>query len=59
MTRKNKKSKNDNVVEIDTQLYERVAILGIRMGRDDVTELINDMLYYQMKREQEEEEQGR
>ena len=31
-----KKSKNDNVVEIDTQLYERVAILGMRMGRDDV-----------------------
>ena len=50
---------NDNVVEIDSQLYERVAILGMRMGRDDVTELINDMLSYQMKREQEEKEQGR
>lgn len=36
MTRK--KSKNDNVVEIDSQLYESVAILGMRMGRDDVTE---------------------
>lgn len=57
MTRK--KSKNDNVVEIDTQLYERVVILGMRMGRDDVTEFINDMLYYQKRREQEEEEQGR
>ena len=42
MTRK--KSKNDDVVEIASQLYERAAILGMRMGRDDVTELINDML---------------
>ena len=35
------------------------GILGMRMGRDNVTEFINDMLYYQMIREQEEEEQGR
>ena len=49
-----KKSQSDNVVEIDTQLYERMAILGMRMGRDDVTELMNDMLSYQMRREQEE-----
>jgi hypothetical protein len=33
---------NDNVV--DSELYERVLILGMRMGRDDVTEFINDML---------------
>jgi hypothetical protein len=31
-----------------------MAILGMRMGRDDVTELMNDMLSYQMRREQEE-----
>jgi hypothetical protein len=48
--------RNDNVIEIDSQLYECVAILGMRMGRDDVTELINDMLYYRMRREQGEEE---
>ena len=39
-----KETKNDNIVEIDSQLYERVAILGMRTGRDDVTEFIYDML---------------
>ena len=39
-----RKKNNDNVVEIDSQQYERVTILGMRMGRDDVTEFINDML---------------
>jgi hypothetical protein len=56
MTRR--KSKNDNVVEIDTQLYERVAILGMRLGKDNVTEFINDMIECQMRREQEQEEEG-
>jgi hypothetical protein len=45
-------------VEVDSELYEGVAILGMRMGKDDVTKFINDMLYYQMKREQEEEEES-
>lgn len=53
------KENDDLIVEIDKEIYERVALLGMRMGRDDVTEFINDMLYYQMIREQEEEEQGR
>ena len=39
-----RKKNNDNVAEIDSQQYERVTILGMRMGRDDVTEFINDML---------------
>ena len=39
-----RKKNNDNVVEIDSQLYERAAILGMQIGRDDVTEFINDML---------------
>ena len=41
-----RKDKNDNIVEIDSEIYERMSILGMRMGRDDVTELINDMLEY-------------
>ena len=39
-----RKKNNDNVVEIDSQQYERAAILGLQMGRDDVIEFINDML---------------
>ena len=39
-----RKKNNDNVVEIDSQQYERAAILGMQMGRDDVIEFINDML---------------
>ena len=35
------------IIEIDPELYERVAILGMKMGRDDVIELINDMLEYE------------
>jgi hypothetical protein len=50
-----RKKNNDNVVEIDSETYERLALIGMKMGRDDVTELINDMLLYQMRREQEEE----
>jgi hypothetical protein len=50
-----RKKNNDNVVEIDSEIYERLALIGMKMGRDDVTEFINDMLYYQMRREQEEE----
>jgi hypothetical protein len=45
-------------VEVDSEFYEGVAILDMRMGKDDVTKFINDMLYYQMKREQEEEEES-
>ena len=42
-----RKKNNDNVVEIDSETYERLALIGMKMGRDDVTELINDMLEYE------------
>ena len=54
-----RKKNNDNVVEIDSETYERLALIGMKMGRDDVTELINDMLLYQMKRELEQEDRKR
>jgi hypothetical protein len=54
-----KENYDDLIVEIDSEIYERVAILGVRMGRDDVTEFINDMLLYQMKRELEQEDRKR
>jgi hypothetical protein len=34
----------DYEVEIDPELYERLAILCMRRGRNDVTEFINDLL---------------
>jgi hypothetical protein len=46
------KEDKDLVVEIDSRIYETVALLGMRMGRDDITEFINDMLYYELKKEQ-------
>jgi hypothetical protein len=39
----------DLTIEIDPKIYERLALIGIRLGRDDVTEFINDMLYYELK----------
>ena len=50
------RKKNDNVVEVDSEIYERLALMSMELGKDNVTEFISDMLYYQMKKEQEEEE---
>lgn len=54
-----RKKNNDNVVEIDSEIYERLALMAMESGRDDVTEFINDMLLYQMKRELEQEDHKR
>ncbi|HEU4447240.1 MAG TPA: hypothetical protein VFR94_21380 [Nitrososphaeraceae archaeon] len=50
-----RKKNNDNVVEIDTEIYERLALIGMELGEDNVNDFINDILLYQMKKEQEEE----
>ena len=44
------------VVEIDTDLYEYLAILGMKLGQDNVNEFINDVLLFQLKKLQEEED---
>ena len=46
------RKKNDNVVEIDSEIYERAAILAMRMGRDDVIDFINDMIMMQARKEE-------
>lgn len=51
------RNKNDNVVEIDTEIYERLALIGMKLGRDNVIDFINDLLHNQMKKMQEEEEE--
>ena len=43
------------VVEIDTDQYEYLAILGMKLGQDNVNEFINDVLLFQLKKLQEEE----
>ena len=45
----------DFVVEIDSEIYEKLARLGMKLGRDDVTEFINDMIYYELKWEKDKE----
>ena len=44
------------VVEIDTDLYEYLAILGMKLGQDNVNEFINDVLLFQLKKMRKEEE---
>ena len=38
------------VVEIDTDLYEYLAILGMKLGQDNVNDFINDVLLFQLKK---------
>ena len=45
----------NNQVEIDSEMYERLAIIGMKLGRDNVTDFINDVIYYQLREEQEEQ----
>jgi hypothetical protein len=37
------------VVEIDTDQYEYLAILGMKLGQDNVNDFINDVLLFQLK----------
>ncbi|HEU4444672.1 MAG TPA: hypothetical protein VFR94_08360 [Nitrososphaeraceae archaeon] len=53
-----RKKNNDNVVEIDSEIYEKLALMGMEMGEDNVTDFINDMSLYQIRREQEREEES-
>ena len=43
------KNNKNNQVEIDTEIYERLAIIGMKLGRDNV-------IYYQLRKEREKEE---
>ena len=56
MKTKMRKKKDDNVVEIDSDNYEKLALIGMKWGIDDPIEFINAVLYYQMKKMQEDED---
>ena len=45
----NTNNNEDLTIEIDSEIYERLVFLGLKLGRDDVTEFINDMLYSELK----------
>ena len=42
-------------VEIDSDIYEKLALMGMKLGRDNVTDYIKDVIYYQIRREKIEE----
>jgi hypothetical protein len=45
----------EDTIEIDSELYERLAIWSMECGQDDVNEFINKLLLWAAKQDQEME----
>jgi hypothetical protein len=48
---------NSKEVEIDPDIYEYLAVLGMKLGHDNVNDFINDLLLFELRRLEEEEEE--
>ena len=48
--RRKKKLKDNKIIEIDSDIYEYLAILGMKLGQDNVNDFINDILLFQLKK---------
>ena len=53
--RRKKKLKDNKITEIDSDIYEYLAVLGMKLGQDNGNDFINDILLFQLKKLQEEE----
>ena len=37
-------NKKNNVIDIDSDIYEELSLMAMRKGQDDITKFINDLL---------------